>query len=319
MPAHRKGFRMTATTLEPRAVSTSAPVLSIVIASVNGLGVLGPTLDSIDRLAERDRIEVIVVEPIGGSIRDHLRARRKAVVVIPLAEKRSIPRLRYLGVRRARGDLIAILEDHAEVDPNWASALAEAHRDPSLGAVGGAVENGKGGLVNWAVFFCEYTAYMAPVVEGAADDLPGNNIAYKRDHLLKHAHVLDEGKWESWINDRLRADGVPIASTNRAVVRHIKTFRLGYFLSQRFHFARSYAGMRRVDQSWAKRLIYGVGSMALPGLLLARIARQAVGKRRNLGRFAACLPLIALFLTVGAAGEMIGYLIGPGRSLERVE
>lgn len=310
---------MTATTLEPRAISTSAPALSIVIASVNGSAVLGPTLDSIDRLPERDRIEVIVVEPIGGPVRDHLRARRSAVTVIPLSEKRSIPRLRYLGVRCARGDLIAILEDHAEVDPNWASALFEAHRDPGVGAVGGAVENGKGGLVNWAVFFCEYTAYMAPVAEGATDDLPGNNIAYKRDHLLKHAHVLDEGKWESWINDRLRADGVAISSTNRAVVRHIKTFRLGYFLSQRFHFARSYAGMRRGDQSPVKRLIYGVGSMALPGLLLARISRQALGKRRNLGRFAACLPLIALFLTVGAAGEMIGYLVGPGRSLERVE
>jgi hypothetical protein len=29
--------------------------------------------------------------------------------------------------------------------------------------------------------------------------------------------------------------------------------------------------------------------------------------------------LIALFYTVGAAGEMIGYLIGPGDSLSRVE
>ena len=319
MPAHRKGFRMTATTLEPRAIFTSAPALSIVIASINGLSVLEPTLDSIDRLPERDRIEVIVVEPIGGAVRDLLRARRRPVTIIPLIEKRAIPRLRYLGVQRARGDLIAILEDHAEVDPGWASALFEAHRDPSVGAVGGAVENGKGGLVNWAVFFCEYTAYMAPVVEGETDDLPGNNIAYKRDHLLKHARVLDEGKWESWINDRLRADGVTISSTNCVVVRHIKTFRLGYFLSQRFHFARSYAGMRRSDQSPLKRLIYGIGSMALPGLLLARIARQALAKRRNLGRFAACLPLIALFLTVGAAGEMIGYLVGPGRSLERVE
>jgi glycosyltransferase involved in cell wall biosynthesis len=310
---------MTATLLEPRTSTTSAPSLSIVIASVNGLDMLGPTLDSIDRLPERDHIEVIVVEPIGGPIRDRLRERRKPVTIVPLAGKRPIPRLRYLGVQKARGDLIAILEDHAEVDEGWAAALIEAHRDPAVGAVGGAVENGKPGLVNWAVFFCEYTAYMAPVPEGPTDDLPGNNIAYKRDHLMDHAHVLDEGKWESWINDRLRAEGVPIVSTNRAVVRHIKTFRLGYFLGQRFHFARSYAGMRRVDQSWPKRLVYGAGSMALPGLLLSRVIRQALGKKKHLGRFAACLPLVALFLAIGAVGEMVGYLVGPGRSLERVE
>ena len=160
---------------------------------------------------------------------------------------------------------------------------------------------------------------MPPSPRDRADDLPGNNIAYKREHLLRHAGVLDSGKWESWVNDRLLGEGIPIASTNLAVVRHIKTFRLGYFLSQRFHFARSYAGMRRVDQSWAKRAIYGLGSALLPMLLLARAILQATRKRRNLGKFAACLPLLALFFTVGAIGEMIGYLAGPGASLDRVE
>src|SRR5262249_7065893 len=101
--------------------------------------------------------------------------------------------------------------------------------------------------------------------------------------------------------------------------RHIKPFRLGYFLAQRFHFARSFAGMRRGDWSPFQRVVYGLGSLALPVLLLVRVTRTALRKRRHLGMFAACLPLLALFLTVGALGEMVGYLIGPGRSLEKVE
>jgi hypothetical protein len=299
--------------------STAAPSLSIVIASVNGWDVLGPTLDSIDLLPERDHLEVIVVEPIGGVLRERLMARKPRVRVVATEGKRPIPRMRYLGVKEAKGNLIAILEDHAEVDRSWANAVLKAHQDPSIGAVGGCVENGKTGWVNEAVFFCEYTPYTGPVAEGPTGDLPGNNIAYKREHLLKHAEVLDAGKWESWINHELQAEGVPIVSTNQMVVRHIKTFTLGYFLTQRFHFARSYAGMRRVDQSAAKRFLYGVGSLILPPLLLARVIRQALQKRRNLGRFAVCLPLIALFFTIGAAGEMIGYLAGPGRSLDLVE
>ena len=307
------------TSLDALTTATS-PVLSVVVASVNGWSMLGATLRSLDAQAERSRMQIIVVEAVGGETRRQLLAHRPEVEVIPVDVKKTIPSLRHLGVIQARGDLVAILEDHGEVDPGWAGALIEAHRaSPSWGAVGGTVENGREGLVNWAAFFCEYTAYMGPVHEGESTDLPGNNIAYKRPHLLRHAGELEQGRWESWINDKIRLDGVPIASTNRAVVRHIKPFALGNFLVQRFHFARSYAGMRRVDQTLIRRLIYGLGSAALPAILLIRVTRTVVAKKRFLGRFVACLPLIALFTTVGAIGEMVGYLVGPGDSLSKVE
>lgn len=309
---------MTVAAPNARPLDVAAPALSVVIASVNGWEVLGPTLRALDAQPGRDRIEIVVVDAVGGDTRARIEAHRPAVELIAVEGRLPIPRLRHLGVRHASGEIVAIVEDHGEVDPSWADAVLEAHRGP-WGAVGGAVENGRDGLVNWAVFFCEYTPYMGPVVEGPASDLPGNNIAYKRPHLLRHAHLLDEGKWESWINDRLRLDGIPLASTNTAVVRHIKPFRLGYFLTQRFHFARSYAGMRRGDQSWPKRLIYGAGSMVLPALLLARVTRTALRKGRHMGWFAACFPLVALFLTVGALGEMVGYLFGAGASLDKVE
>ncbi len=302
----------------PSLAQDAAPQLSVVIASVNGLALLGPTLDALDAQPERARMQVIVVEAVGGATREALHRRVPRVEVVAVDEKSTIPALRHRGVIRARGDLVAILEDHGEVEAGWASALIEAHEGP-WGAVGGVVENGRTGLVDRAAFFCEYAPYMGPVVEGESTDLPGNNIAYKRPHLLRHAGELEQGRWESWINDKIRLDGVPIASTNKAVVRHIKPFRLGHFLTQRFHFARSYAGMRRVDQSPAKRLIYGVGSLALPALLTLRVTRTTLAKGRDLGQFAACLPLIALFYAVGAAGEMLGYLIGPGDSLARVE
>ncbi len=306
--------------MQTLATTTSrrAPDLSVVIASVNGLGVLEPTLDALDALPERQRTEVIVVETLGSETRLALASRVHEVVIVE-SERMPIPRLRYQGVRQARGAIVAILEDHARVAPDWAKSLLAMHDEPRWGAVGGPVENGEKGLINWAVYFCEYAPYMAPVAEGESSDLPGNNIAYKRPHLLRHASLLDEGKWESWINARIRADGVPIGSTNAMVVNHIKPFRFGYFLTQRYHFARSYAGMRRVDQSWFKRLIYGLGSIALPALLTARVAKTVFAKKRHLGRFLIVSPVVALFLTVGAFGEMVGYLIGPGSSLEHVE
>ncbi len=303
------------------ASRTTTPVLSVVIASVNGWDALGPTLDALDAQPERPRMEVVVIDAVGGMTRERVRERVPSVELIEVdpTGRPGIPELRFLGVQRSRGGLVAILEDHGLVGRDWASAVISAHRDSDLGAIGGTVENGRPGLVNWAAFFTEYSRYMSPVVEGEHSDLPGNNIAYKRPYLLRHAGELQKGRWESWINDKLRADGVKIASTNAAVVHHNKTFRLGHFLVQRFHFARSFAGMRRVDQTLTTRLVYGFGSLALPFLLMLRVTRTALAKGRHLKEFAAAMPLIALFLAIGAYGEMLGYLFGPGSSLGRVE
>jgi hypothetical protein len=315
--ANGKDFRMSAAATLPSA-GKEIPALSVVIASVNGWDVLEPTLESLDALPERERMQVVVVDAVGGETRKRVQAHIPAVQVVPVDERQSIPQLRYLGVQESRGEIVAILEDHGAVERDWANGILQMHEGP-WGAVGGPVENGKTGLVNSAAYFCEYTPYMRPLVEGPTTDLPGNNIAYKRPHLMRHAHVLAAGKWESWINEKLRADGVPLASTNRVVVRHIKPFRLGDFLTQRFHFARSYAGMRRVDQSALKRLIYGFGSAVLPLLLFARVTKTVWKKKRHFGRFAICTPLLLVFFTVGAAGEMVGYLFGAGTSLEKVE
>lgn len=234
------------------AAFSNAPELTVVLAAVNGWNVLEPTLRALDAQPERPSMEIIVVLaaslPDLDAVRDRLERWRPSIVVIE-APRDAIPRLRYRGVCRARGNLVAILEDHAHVASDWAARVIEAHRGP-WGAVGGAVENGKDGLVNWAVYFCEYTPYMLPVPDGPFHDLPGNNIAYKRPHLLRYADVLEQGQWESWINDKLRADGVPIVSNSAMVVHHIKTFSLGYFVVQRFHFARSYAGMHGLIRRW---------------------------------------------------------------------
>src|SRR5262249_52433539 len=123
-----------------------SPELSVVVASVNGWEVLEPTLEALDAQRDRDRMEVVVVEARGEAGRRGLRDRRPAVGLIE-SERQPIPRLRYQGVCRARGRVVAILEDHGRVAPDWAATVLEAHRGP-WGAVGGAVENGQDGLVN---------------------------------------------------------------------------------------------------------------------------------------------------------------------------
>lgn len=292
--------------------------LSIVIAAVNGADSLRSTLDSIDRLPERGWIEVVLVETAETDCSGFVRDAKGPIVVVRGSTEEGIPRLRHRGIMASTGELVAIIEDHVEVAADWASVIFETMADDSVSAVGGRVEAGRTGWIDSGLFLADYARYVGPVPEGEHSDLPGNNIAYRRESLLQHADALAAGKWESWVNDALAASGHRLISTNRMAVSHCKGFTLAEFLNLRWHFGRSYAGMRLDHLSLPARAIHFAGSAALPAILTLRatkiLAKRQVSKITLLKSW----PLIALVMSVGAAGECIGYLLGPGRSLERV-
>jgi hypothetical protein len=103
------------------------------------------------------------------------------------------------------------------------------------------------------------------------------------------------------------------------IVGHRRPFDFWYFVRQRFHFCRSFAAMRQRSFSGPERMKYALGSLALPGLLWLRGLSNVARRKRLVGRYLLCTPLIVTYYVVGACGEMIGYLYGGGRSLEQVE
>ena len=59
--------------------------------------------------------------------------------------------------------------------------------------------------------------------------------------------------------------------------------------------------------------------MLLPPVMLMRTLTAVLPKRRYRGSIAIGLPLMIWLLCCHAAGELLGYLAGPGRSPEQVE
>lgn len=295
------------------------PDISVVIAAVNGPELLGLTLDSLERLPERERLEVVVVatEALDPVFQQSLEQRQVKVVYDGRLSE-SIPRLRHRGIRASTAPIVAIIEDHVAVESGWARTILQKMDDRSVSAVGGRVESGRGGWLNTGVFLADYARYIGPVAEGPYADLPGNNVAYRREALLEYADALADGKWESWVNEALAAAGHRMISTNDMVVSHIKGFSLDEVITQRWHFARAYAGMRNADLGLAKRAVYGAGSTILPLLLTWRATRLFLAKNVSKLTIVATWPLVAGYMTIGAAGECVGYLFGPGRSLQRV-
>jgi O-antigen ligase len=115
----------------------------------------------------------------------------------------------------------------------------------------------------------------------------------------------------------LRAAGVKFRPAPAMVVHHRGPFPYGYYLGQRFWFSRAFAGAR--DLPAAKKAIYCLASPLVPFLLLARMARRVFGKGCHIGKFLLCVPLLIPVLLVYTAGELAGYIAGPGDALSRVE
>src|SRR5216684_2696057 len=162
--------------MHERDAPTVVPALSVVIASVNGYRYIAQCLRSLTGQRGPERAEIIVVE-----------------------DPRSIPALRAIGIRKAKGDIVVTTEDHCVFEPGWYDRIIEAHGTTSHAAIGGAVENGsRDRLVDWAAYICEYGKFMLPFEAGSVTDLPGPNVSYKREVLEKVCgDLLDERHaWE---------------------------------------------------------------------------------------------------------------------------
>lgn len=235
------------------------------------------------------------------------------------AEKKSIPALRVAGLARARGDIVALTEDHCLFHEQWATNVLRAHAAPEL-VIGGAVENAATDrLVDWAVFFCEYGRYMLPSIAGETTSLPGSNVTYKRAALDKYRDVFAAPTWEFFWHARLLRAGVALFNDPRLIVYHRKNFTLGGFWRERFHYARSFAGERSKHTTWVRRALYVGGAPFLSPLLVWRSAATVWRKRRQRRELILALPYIFLFTLAWSLGEWIGYVAGQGASLAKVE
>jgi glycosyltransferase involved in cell wall biosynthesis len=294
-------------------VTTST--LSIVVASVNGLPYLDNCLRSL--VDNCPGAEIVVADCTDEQTRRHVRERWPEARLIGFDEPTSVPALRAAGIAAANAPYVALIEDHCVVRNGWASRLLAAHRG-GKSVVGGPIRNGSTRVRDWAAFLFEYSLYMEPVATGAAADLPGMNVSYDRRALAAIDDLLREGKWETWLHERLRSRGFEFYLDDQAVLDHVKDFDFREFAAQRFHYARAYAGMRNSDLG-NRRFVYALGSPAIVPLLYFRIARNVLRRARHRRELLVATPLIILYLLATAVGEGMGFALGGGRSLLRVK
>ncbi|CAG0945480.1 hypothetical protein ANRL1_02372 [Anaerolineae bacterium] len=299
-------------------MAESTPTISVVIAWVNPLDLLTPGLQALTRQPVQ---EIIVATRHNAKEQARLRALFPQITVLPAAPNTPITALRSLAIKHARSDVVAVTEDHCVPDENWIATIAHAQSRTDCDVVGGPVENAlTTRWRDWAAFLTEYAGAIRSATGNESNHaLPGNNVAYKRALLDGLCATLERGLWESFYHPQLIARGAHFKYDPRMIVYHRRPFDFTYFVFQRFQFSRSFAAMRLQSLTAFGRIKYGVGAVLLPPLLFLRGLMTLRRKQRFVGRYLACAPLIGAYVTVGALGEMLGYFLGGGDSLEKIE
>jgi glycosyltransferase involved in cell wall biosynthesis len=284
------------------------PRLSIVIGSHNARSSIGECLTVLESQRNGQEVEIIVVDNSTDGTAEIVRKQFQKVKLIRSPALNFIPELWESGINQSAGDIIAITTAHCVPRKNWIEEILKAHEAPYPG-IGGAIENeGDGGLVEWAIYFCRYTRYMLPFGEETVDDFAADNASYKRWALDRCRDTRRNGFWEPLIHAELRRNGLQLLMTPAIVVYCKKSFSVLGFIKQRFWHGRQFGRSRALNISGTRRLFFILLSPLIPGVLLSRFARRIFEKKRHFREFLLSLPILTLFLISWSLGEWTGYL-----------
>jgi GT2 family glycosyltransferase len=131
----RRGARCYATRFE----LAGKPLVSIIIPTRNNRPLLQNAIESIRRVTEYERYEILVIDNGSTSLDalEYLASLPPGCQCVPWNEPFNYSAINNFGVRHAQGEQLLFLNDDVEViSPDWLTAMLEHAQRPDVGAVG---------------------------------------------------------------------------------------------------------------------------------------------------------------------------------------
>jgi GT2 family glycosyltransferase len=216
--------------------------VSVVVPVWNGRKYLGPCLDAV---LEQDMAgsEIIVVDDgsTDGSA-DFVAEYYPQVQLVRKEHNEGYAAACNLGMERAQGDVLVLLNQDTRVEEGWLRALAAAVEDESVGVAGckilypdGRLIQHAGGWIDWPLGLARHYGKGEPD-EGQWDEprrveyVTGASFAFRRD-VMDTVGRLDEGFRPGYYEDadyclRVRAAGRDIVHEPRAALVHAESTSL---------------------------------------------------------------------------------------------
>lgn len=304
------------------------PELSIIIALFSDGRYLARCLGALLPQAEGRSVEIIVpygaTAAVGGLAGAYPQVRFVEMGPLKVAARPGTHGARHeiydyrisYGLRLAAGRVIALLQDYDTVAPDWLAQVLEAHRSLPHAAIGGAVEHEQPGLLNWAAYFLDFGRYQLPLPEGPVGYLTDINLSYKREALASIRPLWQDRYNEAAVNWALAQRG-GVLWQRPAIVVYQERGRLSLpdLLRERFAGGRLFGSVRAGRLSGAGRLFYAALGVAIPFVVLGRLARKVFSTRRNRLAFVRSLPLLIVLSGAWGLGEYAGLITGRAASV----
>jgi GT2 family glycosyltransferase/glycosyltransferase involved in cell wall biosynthesis len=128
------------------SLESSKPKVSLVVLTYNNLNLTKECLDSIERNTEYDNYEVIVVDNLStDETREYLiqnYSKKENYTIILNDENVGFAAGNNIGLEKATGDILVVLNNDTYVSPFWLGGLVKAFKqNPDLGLVGPVTNN----------------------------------------------------------------------------------------------------------------------------------------------------------------------------------
>ena len=232
---------------------------------------------------------------------------------VPAHQHRLYDRRRAVGLGLARGEVIAMTEDHAVPASDWVKQILVAHRQP-FGVIGGAIENGIDRPMNWALYYCDFGRYGCPLTEGDVEYVSDVNVSYKREALEAVRDVWRDEYHETTVHWTMKQRGIELRlDPALKVYQHRPPMTLVKAFRERTEWGRVFAETRVAAIGLLQRIFFALVAPLLPAVLLTRVAKNMLRQHRSFAQMATALPLAAGLLIGWAWGELIGYINGAPR------
>jgi GT2 family glycosyltransferase/MoaA/NifB/PqqE/SkfB family radical SAM enzyme len=173
----------------------SNPDASVIVITRNRPEVMRTCLDHLaaQKLPVPGSFEVIVVDSSsGGETWDLLKERGEVRRCRIVGGRYNTSEARNEGIRRARGGILAFLDDDAAADPGWLAGLLRHYADAGVGGAGGRLIDGRhdslanpgepvGGMGDDGTVYTNFGRHTEKPV--AVEHLPGGNMSIRAEVL----------------------------------------------------------------------------------------------------------------------------------------
>ncbi len=284
-----------------------SPKLSVVIGAVDAERAIRGCIASVIESCRGRDTEIILVDASSDGTAEAARAAFPHVQVVEMPADTLVPRLWSEGILRARGEKVAFLTAHCEVDEHWATELSAAIDAGAGGAGGPIVLAPDASRLDAAIYFTRYSAFLPSKFNGVTRvrDIAGDNAMYNGASLRGHMASFNDGFWEVEFHETIRKEGEYLVMSAAAPVIFGHATALDAISRHRFLHGRHFGAWRVTRRrSDAARLI--IGAPLVPLVLLARIGRRVWQSSAYRRRFISASPLILRFTARWSLGEFLG-------------